>query len=107
MQNGGGEHRVEEGIVGEYNILNHHLVRTLITKNFEIGQNQSEMAKGVLDFCKNLTSMMGPVVDTKNKENRELKRRIKAAGDSKREQLSLEMTAKGKDRNKQFKGKRQ
>lgn len=35
------------------------------------------MAKGVVDFCKNLTSLMGPVLEAKDKENKRLKRLLK------------------------------
>jgi len=32
------------------------------------------MAKGVVDFCKNLTSLIAPVLESKEKENKRLKR---------------------------------
>jgi hypothetical protein len=42
------------------------------------------MARGVVEFCKNLTSMIAPMLDAKDKENRKLKRmlhdRIKTGG---------------------------
>jgi hypothetical protein len=44
-------------------IFNNQLVRTLLEKNFELGSSHTEMAKGIVDFCKNLTSIIGPVLD--------------------------------------------
>ena len=32
------------------------------------------MAKGVIEFCKNLTTLIGPVLASKEKENKRLKR---------------------------------
>lgn len=52
-------------------------MRALIDKNFELGQSHTDMAKGVVDFCKNLTSLMGPVLEAKDKENKRLKRLLK------------------------------
>ena len=34
------------------------------------------MAKGIVDFCKNLTTMISPILDSKERENRRLKRLI-------------------------------
>ncbi|TNV79960.1 hypothetical protein FGO68_gene11275 [Halteria grandinella] len=58
-------------------ILNNQIFKSLIEKNFELGQGSSLMAQGVVDFCKNLTMMLGPVIETKEKENRKLKRLLK------------------------------
>jgi hypothetical protein len=61
---------------GSYNndILQNQIIQTLIQKNFELGQSHTDMAKGVVDFCKNLTSLIAPVLESKDKENKRLKR---------------------------------
>ena len=50
----------------------------------ELGQSHTEMARGVVEFCKNLTTMISPMLDAKDKENKKLKRmlheRIKTGG---------------------------
>lgn len=61
----------------ESQIFNNQLVRTLLEKNFELGSSHTEMAKGIVEFCRNLTSIIGPVLDQKEKENKRLKRLLK------------------------------
>ena len=39
-----------------------------------MGQSNSEMAKGIIEFCKNISAMIGPVMEQKDKENKKLKR---------------------------------
>ena len=51
-------------------------MKLLIEKNCELGSSHTDMAKGVLEFCKNLTAMIGPVIEAKDKENKRLKRML-------------------------------
>lgn len=62
------------GAVAAENIFNNQVVKQLIEKNFELGKSHTDMAKGVIDFCKNLTSLIGPAMEAKEKENKRLKR---------------------------------
>ncbi len=42
----------------------------------ELGQSHTDMARGVVEFCKSLTSMIAPVLEAKDKENKKLKRML-------------------------------